>query len=51
LQLLKRTCESTRTTIVMVTHDLTAAQVGHRLLWLKDGLIQRDESFAVAAAQ
>ena len=51
LNLLKRTCESTGTTIVMVTHDAAAAQVGHRILWLKDGLIQRDELFAPAAAQ
>lgn len=51
LNLLKRACEKTGTTIVMVTHDATAAQVGHRVLWLKDGLIQRDESFAATAAQ
>jgi putative ABC transport system ATP-binding protein len=51
LALLKRTCINTKTTIVMVTHDLTASQVGDRILWLKDGRIQRDESVTATAAQ
>jgi putative ABC transport system ATP-binding protein len=51
LTLLRCTCENMHTTIVMVTDDSTAAQVGHRVLWLRDGLIQRDESLAATAAQ
>ncbi|MFT3927017.1 MAG: ABC transporter ATP-binding protein [Myxococcales bacterium] len=43
LALLRQTCECTGTTIVMVTHDRHAAQVGDRILWLKDGQIVKDE--------
>jgi putative ABC transport system ATP-binding protein len=43
LELLRRTCDQTGTTIVMVTHDRQAAEVGDRILWLKDGRIMRDE--------
>jgi putative ABC transport system ATP-binding protein len=46
LKLLRQTCERTGTTIVMVTHDRSAAQVGDRILWLKDGLLLRDERTA-----
>jgi zinc transport system ATP-binding protein len=44
LRLLRQTCTDTGTTIVMVTHDRAAAQVGDRILWLKDGQLIRDES-------
>jgi putative ABC transport system ATP-binding protein len=43
LELLRKTCDQTGTTIVMVTHDRQAAEVGDRILWLKDGRIVRDE--------
>jgi putative ABC transport system ATP-binding protein len=43
LSLLKHTSLLTRTTVVMVTHDRSAAQVGDRILWLKDGEVRRDE--------
>jgi putative ABC transport system ATP-binding protein len=43
LELLRKTCDSTGTTIVMVTHDKNAAEVGDRILWLKDGEIVRNE--------
>jgi putative ABC transport system ATP-binding protein len=43
LGLLSKTCEGTGTTVVMVTHDRSAAQVGNRILWLRDGQIVHDE--------
>jgi ABC-type lipoprotein export system ATPase subunit len=43
LALLKQTCVTTGTTIVMVTHDRSAALVGDRVLSLKDGRIVQDE--------
>jgi putative ABC transport system ATP-binding protein len=43
LELLKASCERTGTTVVMVTHDESAARVGDRILWIKDGRILRDE--------
>jgi putative ABC transport system ATP-binding protein len=43
LALLRQTCEQTGTTVVMVTHDRSAAQVGDRILTLKDGQLIRDE--------
>jgi putative ABC transport system ATP-binding protein len=43
LRLLRKTCDDTGTTIVMVTHDRGAAEVGDRIVWLKDGVITRDE--------
>ncbi|HEY6878682.1 MAG TPA: ABC transporter ATP-binding protein [Polyangiales bacterium] len=43
LGLLRETCDRTGTTIVMVTHDRKAAEVGDRILWLKDGNILTDE--------
>jgi putative ABC transport system ATP-binding protein len=43
LSLLKHTSLHTQTTVVMVTHDRSAAQVGDRILWLKDGEVRRDE--------
>jgi putative ABC transport system ATP-binding protein len=43
LSLLKQTSLATQTTVVMVTHDRSAAQVGDRILWLKDGQVRRDE--------
>lgn len=49
LELLRRTCDGTGTTIVMVTHDRNAAQVGDRILWLKDGQIVRNERTSDAA--
>jgi putative ABC transport system ATP-binding protein len=43
LSLLKQTSLVTQTTVIMVTHDRSAAQVGDRILWLKDGQVRRDE--------
>jgi putative ABC transport system ATP-binding protein len=43
LSLLKQTSLATQTTVIMVTHDRSAAQVGDRILWLKDGQVRRDE--------
>jgi putative ABC transport system ATP-binding protein len=55
LNLLRQTCESTGTTVVMVTHDRAAAQAGNRILWLRDGQLVGDEqtqrSSHVGAAQ
>ena len=44
LDLLRETCSANGMTIVMVTHDPTAAQAGNRIVWLKDGRIVRDEA-------
>jgi putative ABC transport system ATP-binding protein len=44
LALLRQTCVTTGTTIVMVTHDRSAALVGDRVLSLKDGRIVEDEA-------
>ncbi|MDB4973552.1 MAG: Lipoprotein releasing system ATP-binding protein LolD [Myxococcaceae bacterium] len=49
LALLRETCESTGTTIVMVTHDRKAAEVGDRILELKDGQVVRDEATRASA--
>lgn len=43
LELLKKTCSETGTTVVMVTHDKAAAMVGNRLISFKDGRVQSDE--------
>jgi putative ABC transport system ATP-binding protein len=48
LELLKHTCQSTGTTIVMVTHDRAAAQAGDRILWLKDGQMVGDQRTGAA---
>jgi putative ABC transport system ATP-binding protein len=42
LKLLRDTCEKHHTTIVMVTHDLTAAGAGDRIVSLKDGRVIGD---------
>jgi putative ABC transport system ATP-binding protein len=49
LALLRKTCDDTGTTVIMVTHDRNAAEVGDRVLWLKDGEIVRDEKTEDAA--
>jgi putative ABC transport system ATP-binding protein len=43
LRLLKKRCEDTGTTLVMVTHDLDAARVGDRLVRVKDGRLVVEE--------
>jgi putative ABC transport system ATP-binding protein len=43
LELLKRSCESAGTTLVMVTHDRHAATVGDRIVSLKDGRVVHDQ--------
>lgn len=43
LELLKATCDERGTTVVMVTHDERAAQVGERILSLRDGRIVSDD--------
>lgn len=42
LRLLRRQAEEHGTTVVMVTHDAQAAQVGTRLIVIRDGRIQSD---------
>lgn len=44
LSLLRDMCKNTGKTIVMVTHDPKAASYGNRLIRLKDGLLESDES-------
>lgn len=49
LGLLRDACEERGVTVVMVTHDANAAKVGHRLLRMKDGLIDGDAKVVRAA--
>jgi putative ABC transport system ATP-binding protein len=42
LELLRRSVEEYRQTVVMVTHDARAAAMAHRVLFLADGLIVRE---------
>jgi putative ABC transport system ATP-binding protein len=49
LRLLRQTSLATGTTVVMVTHDRSAAEVGDRVVWLKDGVVWQDESTCEAA--
>ncbi len=49
LELLRRSAERHGTTVVMVTHDLGAARVGHRIVSVRDGAIVGDERLARAA--
>jgi putative ABC transport system ATP-binding protein len=39
LELLRRTCDETQQTIIMVTHDAKAASYADRIIYLKDGRI------------
>ncbi len=50
LALLRRTAERHGTTVVMVTHDVNGARVGHRIVSLTDGRIVGDEQLAPASA-
>ena len=43
LNLLREMCTRHRTTVVMVTHDLSAARTGDRIVTLKDGRVIGDE--------
>ena len=43
LRLLRDSCQKHHTTVVMVTHDLTAARAGDRIVSLKDGRIVDDQ--------
>jgi putative ABC transport system ATP-binding protein len=43
LALLKETCVATHTTMVMVTHDRHAAEIGDQIVWLKDGRVVGEE--------
>lgn len=49
LRLLRRQAEEHGTTVVMVTHDAGAAQVGSRLVYIRDGRIERDTPTARVA--
>jgi putative ABC transport system ATP-binding protein len=51
LQLLRTTSQIHHTTIIMVTHDLTAARAGDRIVSLRDGRIVGDELTSQGAAQ
>lgn len=51
LALLRQLSDETGTTIVMVTHDPAAALSGERVLWLRDGRIERDEQPRAKAAE
>ena len=44
LKLMREMTDKTGKTIVMVTHDLKAAQTGNRLIRMRDGSLESDES-------
>jgi putative ABC transport system ATP-binding protein len=44
LKLMREMTDQTGKTIVMVTHDPKAAQTGHRLIRMRDGSLESDES-------
>jgi putative ABC transport system ATP-binding protein len=44
LELLSRVCRSRGTTVIMVTHDARAAEVGDRVVFMRDGRIERERS-------
>jgi putative ABC transport system ATP-binding protein len=50
LELLKKTAREHGTTVVMVTHDRTAAEAGDRLVLLRDGRLEGDQAVGPAAA-
>jgi putative ABC transport system ATP-binding protein len=43
LRLLRRSCDRHNATVMMVTHDAKAAEIGDRLLMLKDGRLVDDQ--------
>ncbi len=51
LELLQRLNRELASTLVMVTHDATAAGHCHRILRLRDGRLEADERLAGAAAE
>ena len=51
LALLRNTCQTHRTTIVMVTHDREAARAGDRIVELRDGRIVSDHSLPAREPQ
>ena len=44
LKLMREMTDKTGKTIVMVTHDPKAAMTGHRLIRMRDGSLESDES-------
>jgi putative ABC transport system ATP-binding protein len=38
-------------TIVLITHDLEVAAAANRRIYIRDGLIERDEANAIAGAR
>jgi putative ABC transport system ATP-binding protein len=49
LKLLRRCCDRHDATVMMVTHDLKAAEIGDRLIVLKDGRLIDDQPIARAS--
>jgi len=43
LSFLRNMNRETRTTVIMVTHNREAAEMAHRIIYLKDGKIEREE--------
>lgn len=50
LTLLQQLVRDEHVTLVMVTHDLTAASYADRIIHMRDGLIEKDEETTVAEA-
>ncbi|MBN1690573.1 MAG: ABC transporter ATP-binding protein [Dehalococcoidia bacterium] len=43
MNLLRRLCDERRQTIVMVTHEPEHIQYADRIIWIKDGMIEKEE--------
>ena len=43
LQLLRELCDTMRQDIIMVTHEMEERAYTDRVLWIKDGLLERQE--------
>ena len=46
MRLLRRLVDEKRQTILMVTHDVHAAALGDRIVWLRDGHVVEEQRLA-----
>ena len=43
MSLLRRLCNELNQTIVMVTHEMEEREYADRVVWIKDGIVEREE--------